>query len=164
MTAAVALAPDSAPCSCSTCVGYCESNPGWPTPSEAALLLDAGHAGRLMLDRWFAEDGLPDVDLLMPAARGYEGTRARHPSGLAILLEGGYRRGACTFLTGEGRCAIYGEPGRPVECRAAHHADRTYVGLHRDVAATWHTDEGRAVVARWRSITGYTGDAGGVDE
>jgi len=41
--------PPSEPCSCDICLGYC-LRPGWWTVAQAARAIDAGYAGRMMLE------------------------------------------------------------------------------------------------------------------
>lgn len=152
------LAVDSAPCACSRCESMCRFAPGWPAVEEAAQLLDAGYGPRMMLDWWNPDGDLPYTEILCPATVGDEGGVAPPVSGGIFAFFASTGKGTCTLLKA-GKCEIYGVPGRPVECRAARH-DVDNPGLHRNVAATWNSEAGRALVARWKAEVGYTGSGG----
>ncbi|MDT3358486.1 MAG: hypothetical protein LIR47_03985 [Spirochaetota bacterium] len=126
--------PPSPHCSCSICLSYC-ARPGWPLVEEARSAVEAGMAGRLMLE--FSPDF--SYGILAPAFRGNEGY-------FALSL---YARQGCTFLQ-DGKCTICCEPFRPLECRFCHHA-RTGQGLacHQAIARQWNTSKGKRVVHRW---------------
>lgn len=139
--------PDS--CACHVCTSYCIRTPGLPTPDEAANMLDAGLAPRLMLD-WYVTD-TDNVLILSPAAQAYGGELAP-PS---PLFHGGL--GRCVFLTKDDqRCELHNSGYKPWECRNAHHANtsRDGRGVREAIAALWDTDHGRGVVERWRELTG----------
>ena len=141
---------DAAPCDCGACVAMCQANPGWPTPAEASVLLDAGLAGEMMLDWWEGDDA--PIYIVCPASEGYGGEKAPDLGWFQT------KKGPCVLLDGA-RCGIYGQPGRPIECRHARH-DRTSAAdlqIHGDVAAAWDTDEGRAVVRRWIDLAEWSG-------
>lgn len=132
--------PPSEPCTCEICVGYCQ-RPGWWTVEEAARALDAGYAGRMMLEM------APDrsFGVLAPAFRGNEVDFARQQ----------FAGNGCTFLKDE-RCALFGSGFQPLECRHVHHADpdsgrRVHAALERD----WDTPAGRDLVVRWSRETGF---------
>jgi hypothetical protein len=143
--------PDGGGVECSSCVHMCESRPCWPTPEEALVLIERGHGDRLMLDYWsgsFCDCGQDDhsdcvsgddVMILSPAIVGREGKVAPF-----------WPEGRCTFLTGTGRCELYGtcQPleGRVADCRT----DLTYP-LHEIVARTWARREAQEVVQRWQA-------------
>jgi hypothetical protein len=50
-------------------------------------------------------------------------------------------------------CQLHDAGLKPFEGKVAHHS-RDGKNIHEAVAAAWDNDEGRAVVARWRKITG----------
>jgi len=144
----------SEPCTCEVCVGMCK-RPGWPTPEEAARLMDAGLADRLMLDYWVGE---PDIEVICPANPGYEGAHAWEPSGFVdalCLIGSGFGRdnpllSGCTFFK-NGLCEIHESGAKPIECRVGHHDAAIPKGSHEQVAQLWTTDEAKAVVARWKA-------------
>ncbi len=134
--------PPSEPCSCEVCLGYC-ARPGWWTVAEAELAIQAGYAGRMMLElspeRTFG--------VLSPAFKGCEGTFATNecaPNG-------------CNFLKNN-LCELYGTGFQPLECRFCHH---TRVGLgpkcHADLEKDWHTPAGQKLVQKWIQLTGALG-------
>ncbi len=148
----MSLAPDSEPCSCILCVDACESRPGWPTPEEAKLLIDAGHANRLMLEWWDADEELPYIEILSPASSGRGGIKA--PS--TPLFSYGRLNWRCVFLK-DGKCELFGQPGRPIECRAYYHtdSDKKTNRLHKEVAKAWNTEEARELVQTWKKLVDY---------
>jgi hypothetical protein len=130
----------SPPCTCEVCVGYC-ARPGWWTVKEAAASIEAGYAGRMMVelspDRTFG--------VLAPAFRGNEVDFAlsRHaPAG-------------CGFLAND-RCELHGTPFQPLECRVCHH-DRPGLGpqCHADIEKDWNSYAGRSLIGRWARLTGF---------
>jgi hypothetical protein len=131
--------PPSEPCACEICLAYCV-RPGWWTVREAAGALNAGYAGRMMLEvspeRTFG--------VLSPAFKGCEG---------AFALNTHARRG-CNFLK-DNRCELYGTGFQPLECRFCHH-DRPGLGprCHTAIEKDWLTPAGRALVAGWSKLTG----------
>ncbi len=132
--------PPSEPCTCAVCIDFCK-RPGWWTLGEAEKALDAGLAGRMMLEM------APELTfgVLSPAFRGSEVAFATHlhaPNG-------------CGFLVND-RCELYGTGHQPLECRVCHH-DRPGVGrqCHDDIEREWNTPEGRKVVGRWGTMTGF---------
>ncbi len=136
--------PSSKPCSCEICLNYCQ-RPGWWTVDEAARVIDAGYAGRMMLEL------SPELTfgVLSPAFKGNEGYVA-----LQIFAGQG-----CTFLW-DGRCELHGTDLQPLECRYCHHTRR---GLgeqcHSAIEKDWYTEEGQKLVIRWGEITGVFGMA-----
>jgi hypothetical protein len=127
-------------CTCCTCVGYCEARPCWPSPAEATRLLDLGYARRMWLDFWCRQGG--DILIVGPAAEGKAGTEKEWPVG------------RCGFLTPDRLCEIHRDHGwdaKPIEGRLAIHGGENRIEkLHERVALLWDSNEGRAVVARWR--------------
>lgn len=131
--------PPSEPCDCQICLGYC-LRPGWWTVAEAAGAIQAGYAGRMMLE--MSPDRLFGV--LSPAFKGCE---------VNFALDRYARRG-CTFLQ-DNLCELYGSGWQPLECRFCHH-DRPGQGLqcHADLEKDWHTPAGVALVVQWSKLTG----------
>lgn len=130
--------PPSEPCGCEVCLAYC-ARPGWWTVKEAARALEAGYAGRMMLE--LASDR--SFGVLSPAFRGNERE-------FALQRHAGNK---CTFLR-EDRCELHGTGFQPLECRFCHH---TRPGLgpkcHADLERDWQTPAGRGLVRRWGTIT-----------
>jgi hypothetical protein len=132
--------PPSEPCGCKVCQGYCV-RPGWWTVAEAARVIDAGYADRMMLelspDRSFG--------VLSPAFKGCE-------AGFALEF---YANQGCTFLQSE-RCELHGTGFQPLECRFCHH-DRPGMGqkCHTDLEQDWHTAAGQELVEKWGISTGF---------
>jgi hypothetical protein len=89
-----------------------------------------------MLDYWAAED---DIELLCPAIRGYENQGAPF-----------FPKGKCTFLNAQGLCDLHDKGLKPIEGRLADCKNPSGGQLHKAVADLWNTEEGRAVIARWR--------------
>lgn len=134
---------DTPACQCEHCRLYCQ-RPCWPTPVEANRLLDEGYADRLMLD-WWARDGFT-VPVLCGALKGSEAKIApRYPASEA----------GCTFWV-NGLCQLHDKGLKPLLGRYSDHT-RTHEQVEEvsaAIAAAWNTDEGIAVVERWREIVG----------
>ncbi len=132
--------PPSKPCTCAVCVSYC-ARPGWWTVAEALRAIEAGYAGRMMLE--MAPDN--SFGVLSPAFKGSE---------VNFALER-FKANGCTFLK-EQRCELFGSGRTPLECRFCHH-DRPGQGLqcHTDIEKDWNTPEGKALVVRWSKLTGF---------
>jgi hypothetical protein len=132
--------PPSLPCTCLVCRGYC-ARPGWWTVAEAANAIQAGYAGRMMLEM------SPDCSfgVLAPAFKGCE---------VQFALQHYAGRG-CTFLKA-GMCELFDSGLQPLECRFCHH-DRPGQGpeCHADLEKDWHTPEGVSLVVRWSKLTGF---------
>ena len=143
-------------CACAKCVDACK-RPCWPTPAEARAIVDAGQGDKLMLDYWHgsatgegADGSDEDVQILCGANPGYEGRRAPEiPPFLALMGMVGDLTSGCAFLDDDGKCTLHGTPLKPSEGRLALPCTGRTEGLHQAVAATWETDEGRALVADW---------------
>ncbi len=129
--------PPSEPCGCERCVSFCQ-RPGWWTVEEAGRAIEAGLAGRMMLE--MAPEGTFAV--LSPAFYGCEGN-------FALQAQAG--RG-CNFLK-EGRCELHGTGLQPLECRFCHH-ERVGQGkeCHDALEADWHTPEGQGLVEEWKKL------------
>jgi len=131
--------PPSAPCSCDVCRSYC-IRPGWWTVKEAAMAIDAGFAGRMMLEM------APDLSfgVLSPGFKGSEGNFALNE----------FSKQGCNFLKND-LCELYGTQFQPLECRFCHH-DRIGLGkqCHQDIEKDWNTPVGQAVIAQWGTMTG----------
>jgi hypothetical protein len=128
----------SQPCSCDICLSYCQ-RPGWWTVEQATRAIDAGYAGRMMLEI------SPELTfgVLSPAFKGNEGN---------IALQIFARRG-CTFLK-ENLCQLFGTGLQPLECRFCHHS-RLGLGrkCHSDIEKDWHSKKGQKLIIRWNEIT-----------
>lgn len=133
--------PPSPPCSCEVCLEYCRQRPGWWTVKEATRAIGAGYAGRMMLE--LAPKGA--FGALSPAFKGNEGYFAVND----------FSDRGCTFLTADGRCELHATGFQPLECRFCHHARRGEgPRCHRDLEKDWNSYAGRALVERWRKLTG----------
>ena len=132
--------PPSEPCGCKVCLGYC-IRPGWWTVDEASRAIDAGYAGRMMLEM------SPDrsFGVLSPSFKGCEG-------GFALNF---YADKGCTFLN-KGLCELHSTDFQPLECRFCHHS-RPGQGqmCHADIEKDWHTSAGFALVKKWGELTGF---------
>ena len=147
-------------CSCWECANMCERAPCWPTPAQAASLINLGYGGRLALySRDIVEYGKTPIDatwvpveVIAPAGMGRgggEGHRLPLP---------------CTFLTDDKECEIHtlqnahGRPLKPLEGRLAsckqEHSDQART-LRYDVGQLWRTPVGHAVVNKWMALGFY---------
>jgi Fe-S-cluster containining protein len=127
--------PDTT-CACGQCQEMCKNRPCWPTPDEAKKLIEAGYGSRLMDDYWVGE---PDIHLLCPAIKGFEGKGAPWSP-----------YGKCTFLTDEGLCEIHHM--KPVEGRKAMHQGKYNNGIHQAVAVLWEYYD--PFIEEWREKYG----------
>jgi hypothetical protein len=122
------------------CVSFCQ-RPGWWTVEEAGRAIQAGFAGRMMLEM------APEATfaVLSPAFKGCEGNFALEPCAA----------NGCNFLK-EGRCELHGTGVQPLECRFCHH-NRSGQGplCHADLEKDWNTPAGRALVNRWGQLTSF---------
>lgn len=109
-------------------------------------MLDAGYADRLMLDWWQQDE---PIAILCGALKGYEGELAPD---MPISDDG------CTFWV-DGLCQLHEVGLKPLEGRVAHHSNKPDDKLHGEVAKLWDSEDGRAVIARWRELTGCEGNA-----
>ncbi len=155
-------------CACEKCVHACR-RPCWPTPAEAKALIDAGHGDKLMADYWHGSTktekpvpGDPDVFILSPANPGYEGQLAPAFSIFDLLLSvtgGGHELGSGCVFHVNGLCALHDAGLKPIEGRLALLCAPAQDGeggdsMHHEIAKLWETDEGRAVVAEWKTGRG----------
>lgn len=132
--------PPSVPCSCDVCLDYCQ-RPGWWTVEEAARAIDAGYAGRMMLEV------SPELTfgVLSPAFKRNEGD-------LALQANAG---NGCTFLR-DGLCELFGTGIQPLECRFCHHSRKGYGrSCHLDIERDWYSQAGQKLVIRWGELTGF---------
>jgi len=131
--------PPSEPCGCEVCLSYC-SRPGWWTVEEAARAMEAGYAGRMMLEI------SPELSfgVLSPAFKGCEG-------GLALNI---HAQQACNFLA-DNLCELHGTGLMPLECRFCHH-DRIGLGqqCHADIEKEWRTSLAQALIKEWGNSVG----------
>jgi len=78
----------------------------------------------------------------------------RQELGMSLLNTG------CVFLTGDDLCGLHDRGLKPMEGRKSCCKNGTGgegMALHNAVDRTWDSEEGRAVVARWRELTGCEG-------
>lgn len=149
---------DSPPCSCSTCQSMCK-RPCWPTPSEVLKLIEAGHAHKLMLDYWVGNFGPEkysfDTMVVCPANPGKESISIADGGIFSFFDFFGDSGGICSgcVFQVEGLCSLHDAHLKPAEGRVAHCQVKN-TDLHEQVARTWDTDEGRAVVIKWCEIVG----------
>ncbi len=131
------LYPPSPPCSCKVCTYFC-TRPGWWLVDEARMAMDAGYAGRMMLE--LSQNH--SVGVLSPAFKGNEGY-------FSLQV---YSSNGCTFFT-HGLCEIFGQTFQPIECRFCHH-DRLGYGMkcHQEIARDWNSGKGRRLVRRWLQL------------
>lgn len=146
-------------CACSDCAAACK-RPCWPTPAEAQALIDAGHAKRLMLDWWIGstkdepDPNVERVGILCGANPGHEGQLAPETSNLlglvGLLLGHSPLATGCTFFEA-GLCTLHDAGLKPSEGKLSMPCKPDYSpNLHVELAKTWETPEGYAVVEAWR--------------
>jgi hypothetical protein len=133
-------------CTCDVCKNSCQFRPCWGTPSNIKKLIEHGYAKRLMLDWWGDEDGdHHNVLLIVPALVGSEGAPAPfNPIGI------------CTFFRNE-LCEIH--QIKPIEGKIVSHdniSDKH--GVHKRIALSWDTEEGKQLVKEWKEIVGCDED------
>lgn len=169
--------PTTKSCDCPKCVSLCERVPGMGTVDEMAKAIDAGMAGRLMLD-WQVKDDGSSIEILAPASLGHEGARAKSLAEMLraarisrteaaiyrIFEEAGeatplrrLRKGCCNFLK-SGKCEIHASGFKPWQCRAAMGcASDTLDDFPENptILKLWDTDAGRALVERWKDIVKF---------
>lgn len=140
------------PCTCKICVNACERYPGWMTPEEAEQAIDSGYALKLMVD-WFEDyNGEGNVEVLAPASKGFEGSRAPEisyeGSMFASLLAHYWSPGPCVFLKNR-RCSIHYSGFKPIHCRTFSCIEsESYVSKH-EVAGLWQSKKGAEVMRKW---------------
>lgn len=151
-------------CTCHECVSACEHNPGWMSPADATRAIEAGHAGKLMLD-WLepcTEVGNKTrIFVLSPASDDRGGGMAPEveemhgfSSGRCFfgMWLGGERpyKGRCVYLK-RGRCSIHASGFKPHQCRMSLGCGDNDLGVDNyTMAKMWRGREPRAVVAEWR--------------
>ena len=126
-------------CDCKRCRMMCHA-PCCPTPQEADALIDAGYAGRLMLD------DLPGgPTMLKPALKSYE--RKRAPWGTSSL-EG------CTFWKKDGKCELHSLALKPRHAQLAHHSlsAEQWEEVCDLTSATWEDEElVKTLIQKWKT-------------
>ncbi len=134
------LFPPSEPCACDQCRSFCE-RPGWWSVEGAEAAVQAGLAGRMMLE--MAPGAAFGV--LSPAFKGNEGTFARQE----------FASNKCGFLKNS-LCELHGSGLQPLECGFCHH-ERPGQGqlCHAALEEDWHTARGQALVVEWGRLTGF---------
>ena len=131
----------SSTCSCTICVGYYCTRPGWWTVREAAHALRAGYGKCMMLE----VSPKLTFGVLSPAFKGCEGMFALNE----------YASNGCTFFV-NGECELHQTNHQPLECRYCHH-DRPGMGpkCHADLEKDWNTPAGQTLVFKWIEVTGF---------
>lgn len=117
------------PCTCPTCVSFCERAPCIPLPSELPALIAAGHAKRMMFHAPFG--------VVMPARKGCEGS---------VYVDQQPRQG-CTFHV-DGLCQLHAPGLKPYTGRVTDHSNMDQDVTTRAVLA-WHTPDGARTIAEW---------------
>lgn len=118
----------------------CKYRPCWGTPQEIQKIINSGHAKNLMLDYWVGDSDDSSIYLLCPAIIDFEG-------GNAPL----FPTGKCIFLDDDSKCKIHNiKPleGRIAGCKNKKLYDK--INLHKKVAMTWDTDEGKKIIEIWK--------------
>jgi hypothetical protein len=132
--------PPSEPCSCEVCLSFCV-RPGWWTVEEAERVIDAGYAGRMMLEM------APELSfgVLSPAFKGCEANFAMN-----IFAKDG-----CNFLK-DNLCELFGTGLQPLECRFCHH-NRSGLGkkCHTEIENAWNSVKGKSLIVKWAKLTGF---------
>jgi hypothetical protein len=122
------------------CKGYCK-RPGWWTVQEANDAIEAGYAGRMMLEM------SPELTfgVLSPAFKGCE----------KMFAYNEYASRGCTFLVDDG-CELHGTGHQPLECRYCHH-ERAGLGTrcHADIEKDWNSPAGRALIVKWSKLVSF---------
>jgi hypothetical protein len=136
---------------CNKGIGFC-SRACWPIPSEVKKLMEAGHGSRLMLDAW---TGANPIFIICPATPNYEGKDAPglyddNPFSMLLGASEDPLRGGCTFHDEETKnCTLHDTGLKPLEGRKTC-CKVKLPNIHKDVAMSWNTDEGRSVVEEWK--------------
>lgn len=131
------MSHDSKGCACERCKAECHRVPGWFSPAEAMLAMDAGLAHRISAVR----EHLIDIVALAPSRVGFEGIATLH------------YLGRCNFLSSDDRCEIHNTEFKPIECRTGFGC-RGNVGPNpEEMREAWSGPEGTAAVERWRKET-----------
>ena len=146
-------------CHCDECVRLCRGNPGWFTPAEAILAMEAGLGQRLMRD-WLEPSHKLGNDeriyVLSAASLGFEGRNAPEIGDtpefcFAAFFLGYAKKGRCTFLENN-RCAIHDSGFKPKQCRECLGCQKNNGPDNYEMARHWDTDEGRAALKMWAEI------------
>jgi Fe-S-cluster containining protein len=139
-------------CTCEHCISACENNPGMGTPDEMRKLIDLGYANKLCIDWWepsFELDNDERIFMLVPAALGTEGGYSEEMPSMGWLFD--WRKGQCTFLTEDDRCAIHEH--KPTECREFL-ACRGKKANRAKIVRQWNTPKGQTLVREWKTLMG----------
>lgn len=131
-------------CDCQECKDMCSNRPCWPMVKEAEKMLDAGWGKKMMLDYWVRYP--EDVFLLCGAVENHEKKRAPYNPAKQCVLQDKKTK----------KCKVYDI--RPLEARiASHDSDSSKTQEVREfvIVKDWDTDEGRALVARWKAEVSF---------
>ena len=125
-------------CSCGKCVDMCKSRVCWGTPKDIQTLIESfpEAKNKLMIDWWVGDDN--DIEIISPAFIGHEMGMA--PS---------WPVGRCAFLTNDNKCEIHAlkpTEGKTASCKGG---ESSYP-VHKAIAMTWDSDDGRALVKEMR--------------
>ena len=147
---------DTTPCSCARCVKCCHDNPGWFSPQEAIMAINAGYAKKMMVD-WLEpcrEVGNDKrIFVLAPASVGYEGGKCPEAVNPIEYLFG-WTKGKCTLLEND-KCSIHDSGFKPLQCRDGRSCQPRDGELwdNYGVAKLWNTLEGQSAVEVWCKLT-----------
>ena len=134
-------------CTCDICRRAC-LNPGWFSPDEAASVLHAGLAHKLMKD-WIEPceqvGNAERIYILAPASLGHEGKNAPELDDFFLYRIIGWNKGQCTFLN-NGRCDIHNSGFKPLQCRGFFHGESID---NYTMAKLWDNTTARAIVDVW---------------
>jgi len=124
-------------CSCDVCVNMCRTRPCWPTPEQAAALMDAGYARRLSAVQVIAytERG-SRITALVPAVSGKEG----------MVQDDLGAVGQCTFLD-NGLCELHDKGLKPLEGQVLMH-DKISDAPRLKIMEQWKSSAGDKLL--WR--------------
>lgn len=142
-------------CTCAACISACKRTPGIPTPIEALKAIRAGHADDLMMvtrerDRRGWKWGRDLWPVLMPVSTPPSYMTEFRTINRHRRDEQYQAAGRCVFLNADDRCEIHDSGFKPTECRQALLCSLKKDRVHDDVAASWDSPVGRAVITIWK--------------
>ncbi len=125
-------------CDCKSCQNSCQA-PCCGTPSDLMNLMEAGYAGRLMLDDW------PDGNVMLkPALKGYEGSYAPWET---RTVEG------CTFWK-EGKCELHELKLKPTQGKLYLHSltEEQLEEIAEFIRDSWEGKESEIALKFWKNL------------